>query len=295
MLFKNLKNQGSSNIPIGSLFAKDGAQFIIEEVDATYSRSFSKIKEKADIHSERQLIIKNNNTVFEPYEITAVPLDLHKSSSVSNEALLEYLSFGGNVNNLILESDLDAATIMKIIETPKYRNEFTLSYLAVNQNLFVSDNLVNSLGTQEKLRLYTENKHRTVEIMEDYKSDFKTLIDTILNEYISGKSDYISENPSDIRIKISKTMHDFYQDDSVIQEPKDTTLRLLEKERNKVREKIETVEVLKQAVSKYKITGDGWQEKKQLANDMIADIENENNEILNKINNQIKTIRTFPI
>ena len=58
MLFKNLKNQGSSNIPIGSLFSKDGAQFIIEEVDATYSRSFSKIKEKADIHSERQLIIK---------------------------------------------------------------------------------------------------------------------------------------------------------------------------------------------------------------------------------------------
>ena len=115
--------------------------------------------------------------------------------------------------------------------TSKYRNEFTLSYLAVNQNLFVSDNLVNSLGTQEKLRLYTENRHRTVEIMEDYKSDFKTLIDTILKEYISGKSDYISENPSDIRIKISKTMHDFYQDDSVIQEPKDTTLRLLEKKR----------------------------------------------------------------
>ena len=64
MLFKNLKNQGSSNIPIGSLFAKDGAQFIIEEVDATYSRSFSKIKEKADIHSERQLIIKNNNMIY---------------------------------------------------------------------------------------------------------------------------------------------------------------------------------------------------------------------------------------
>lgn len=290
-----LKKQSSKNIPIGSLYAKDGALFIIEEIENTYSRSFSKLQQTAENRPDRQLVIKNNNTVFEPYELTAVAFDLNQSSDISNDALLEYLSFGGNVNNLILESVIDVATMMKIMNTPQYHNEFTNNYLATHQNLFLSDKLIEKLTLREKIRLYTENKYRTKELMEEHKEAFLLVVREILDNFISEQEDLVSENPSDIRVNILKTCHDFFADDNFIKPEKDRVIKILEEEKKSLSLRAETIDIMIDAVVKYKITGDDWQTKKDMATNIVHTLKDENKAKLSEINSKIKTIRTFPI
>ncbi len=290
-----LKRQSSKNIPIGSLYAKDGALFIIEEIESTYSKSFSKLQQKAENKPDRQLVIKNNNTVFEPYEITAVAFDLNQSSDTSNDALLEYLAFGANINNLILESDIDVATIIKIMNTPKYHNELTNNYLATHQNLFLSDKIIDKLSLKEKIRLYTENKYRTKELMEEHKENFLLVVREILENFVSNKEDLISENPSDTRVNILKTCHDFYADDNFIKPEKDRVLKILEEEKKALSLRAETIDIMVDAVVKYKITGDDWQKKKDMATDIVNTLRNESKEELSKLNQKMKAVRTFPV
>ena len=289
------KKQSSKNVPIGSLYAKDGALFIIEEIENTYSKSFSKLQQTAENRPDRQLVIKNNNTVFEPYELTAVALDLNQSSDISNDALLEYLAFGGNINNLILESVIDVATILKITDTPKYHNEFTNSYLATHQNLFLSDKLIERLTLKERIRLYTENKYRTKELMQEHKEAFLLMTREILDSFIYGKEDLVTENPSDTRVNILKTCHDFYADDNFIKPEKDRIIKILEEEKKQISLRAETIDIMVDAVVKYKITGDDWQIKKDMATNIVNGLKNDVKEQLSEINSKMKTVRTFPV
>lgn len=295
MLIEKLARKDEETKPIGMLYATDGAEFLVEEFTPKYSRHLSKIYKKAEREVPRQIIVKNNGTIFEPYELVKVPLDLTKSSDFSNTALLEYLNFGGNVNNLIMESILDTTTILAICENKQYQNEFTMNYLAIYQNLFVSDSLIALLSTKEKIRLYTENQKRTPDIMRDQKDNFFKLIKSIIDNYVEGTEDLISENPSDIRANIIKTCNDYYEKDISFDREKSKVLESLNEEKKKIEIEKETVSIIKDAIAKYKITGEGWQAKKEACNNIIHDINETVDDKLFKINKKIEVIRSFPL
>lgn len=295
MFLDKLTKKDEDLTPIGMLYATDGAEFIVEEFTPKYSRHISKIYKKAERDVPRQILVKNNGTIFEPYELVKVPLDLTKSSDFSNAALLEYLNFGGNVNNLIMESILDTTTILAICENKQYQNEFTMNYLAIYQNMFVSDNLISLLSTRQKIRLYTENQRRTPDIMKDQKENFFKLIKDILNNYAEDLEDLVSENPSDIRANIIKTCNDYYEKDISFDREKSKILELLYEEKKKIEVEKETVFIIKDAVAKYKITGEGWQTKKEACNNLIHEINETVEDKLFKINKKIEVIRNFPL
>ena len=295
MFFKGNMFKENENTPVGILYAKDGAEFVIEELSQVHSRQLSKIYEQAQYKPARQLIIKNNGATFEPYEIVAVPLDLTKSSETSNLALLEYLKLGGVINKLLTESIVDTTTLLEILNTPQYRNELTLGYCALHQNMFVSEQLIDKMSVEDKLKLFTTNIYRTPEIMSSRKSEFYSLLEKVLTMYVMDEKDLISENPSELRVNIVKTCNTYYDKDVSIQTVKNKILLVLNEKEDDANTKLEAVQIIKEAVSKYKITGDNWKEKKEsiqiLCDKMQLDSELE----LETIQKKINTIKNFPI
>ena len=284
-----------STIPVGMLYAKDGAVFVIEEVEAVYSKKLTKIQQKAESKQTRQLTIKNNGTIFEPYEIISIPLDLTQSSDASNQCLLEFLGHAGNINNLILESILDTTTILNIMNSTQYKNELTNGLLAISQNLFLSEALIEKLSHKEKIRFFTENKYRTKDNMKEHKKKFTDLIKTTLINYAEDREDLVSENPSELRAAIIKTYDEFYDKNISLAEIKTEIIEALTEKKNSSEVEIATVQIIKDAVAKYKITGENWQSKKQMANSLIEEMETSAQSKIDKYTKKIETINKFPL
>jgi len=295
MFLDSFSKNKVSTTPIGMLYAKDGAVFVIEEIEAVYSKKLTKMQQKADSKPSRQLAIKNNGTVFEPYEIISIPFDLTKSSDVSNECLLEYLGHAGNINNLIMESTLDVNTILSIMNNVQYKNDLTNNFLAINQNLFLSEALIDKFSLKEKIRFFTENKYRTKDNMEENKSKFLSSIDEILSNYVENKEDLISKNPSELRTSIIKTCDEFFEKDISFNSTKEKLLADLNAKRESAETELATVGVIKEAILKYKITGENWQSKKQMANSMILEMEETAQQKINEYNKKVEIISKFPL
>lgn len=295
MFLDSFSKNKVSTTPIGMLHAKDGATFVIEEVEAIYSKKLTKMQKKAESKQTRQLVIKNNGTIFEPYEIISIPFDLTQSSDVSNDSLLEYLGHAGNINNLIMESILDVNTILNIMNNPQYKNDLTNNFLAINQNLFSSEVLIEKLSLKEKLRFFTENKYRTKENMKANKTKFTSLIEQILLDYLEDNENLVSENPSELRSAIIKTCDDFFEKDISFNPIKENLLAGLSAKKESAKTELETVWVIKEAITKYKITGENWQSKKQMANSMIAEMEEAATNKINTYDKKVETISKFPL
>lgn len=294
MFLNSLSKNKISSTPIGMLHSKDGASFVIEELDVTYSKRLTNMQQKADIKQTRELAIKNNGKLFEPYELITIPFDLTKSSERSNEALLEYLGHPGNINNLILESILDTSTILAIIKNPHYNNNLTKTFLAKSQNLFESETILENLSTLEKIKFFTSNKYRTKDNMNEHKILFKSLIKEILEDYVNDRNDLLSENPSEIRASIIKTCDDFYDKELIFEDIKRSILITLSEQEAAIETEIEAINTIKEALIKYKITGENWQEKKHIANTLIDNLSNETDLKSERITKKINTIKKFP-
>lgn len=295
MFLNKLGKEKNTNTPIGMLYAKDGAEFVIEEIITNNSRSLSKIYEKVEYIPNRQLIIKNNGAIFEPYELVNVQLDLTKSSDTSNSALLEYLNYGTNINRLITESILDVTTMLEIINNPRYKNELTNMHLATYQNLFLSEQLLKTLSLKEKIEFYTNNVHRTKDLMKEHENNFNNCIKELLFLFLDNKDDSIIENPSPLRVAIVKTCNEFYEKNVSFKSVKDELLSILNNKKESETLRSETISIFYEAISKYKITGEGWQGKKDAAKELCDELETKNKKELELINYQIDVIKNFPI
>jgi len=284
----------NENRIIGLLFNIDGEQFTIEEINKKYSKYLSKAYQKTNTVVKRELIVKNHNTAYAPHEIIEIKLDLSKSSQITNDALLEYLQFAGQINGLVEKSILNIETIFSILGNNLYNNLITKNYILIYQQVFDSQSFLDSLTYMEKLKLYTENRYRTKEIMNKYKENFNECIYLMFKEYLLENKIDISESPSVLRNLIMSTVNDYYDSEIGFTKEKEKAFNDIKYLEDNIVNELKVIENIKEAVLKYKISTTDWKELKESSLNIVNKLFLESGTQQSKINQKKNIIRYFP-
>lgn len=284
----------TENRIIGLLFDINGEQFTIEEVTQKYSKYLSKAYEKTNVNPQRELIIKNHNTAYEPHEIIEIKLDLRKSSQLTNEALIEYLQFAGQINGLVQKSIINIETIFFILNNPSYNNKFTKGYILIHQDVFDSQSFLDELNYMEKIKLYTENRYRNNSIMERYKEDFNKNIYEMFKSFLIGENIDISESPSVLRNSIMSTANEYYNKEIGFMDEKDNAFNAIKQIESDITHSIEVINTMKDAISKHKIVNSNWKELKDDAMVIVDNLLKESTEKQDELNKKKNIVKYFP-
>lgn len=297
LLDKIVGKKETTNI-IGMLYGQKGEELVVEEITPGQSRRLSKMYEKINDSPEKKIMITQNGALVEPYQIVHIPLDLTKSSDRTNENLLDYLKYGSLINQLIQNSTVDTTSVLRIMETEQYRNEFTYSYLAVYQNIFLSDKCISLFPFVERLRFYTKNIHRTQEIMAERRDEFFAIIEQLLQNYADGTDNLAEENPSDIRVDIINTCNTYYSKDISFSDIKKKIVDIPKQRLLSLEQDIEALQRTEELISKYQKRQNVQMEKKEWCVRALELNHEQQNDIKNRItknNKMIEVIKNFPL